>query len=249
MASYLVTGSSRGIGLALVTALASKPTTEVGKVFAASRTENDSLRRLTAKSGGRVEWLPLEVSSQESIKQAASKVAESLGGSGLDVLINNAGVGSKWNKAEDMTDLEDVFKVNVFGVHAVTSAFLPVLKKGSLKKIITVSSILGSIQMVSALKSMLVPAYKISKAAVNSLTVQYALELEKDGFTVVPISPGYAKTDLSGNQGDITPEQSANAVLNFVSRMTTADNGKFYDLGAVKDAPPPSTYFGENPPW
>ncbi|KAB2570887.1 C-factor [Lasiodiplodia theobromae] len=96
---------------------------------------------------------------------------------------------------------------------------------------------------------MLVPAYKISKAALNSLTVQYALELEGEGFTVVPISPGYAKTDLSGNQGDITPEQSANAVLNFASRMTTADNGKFYDLGAMKDAPPPSTYFGENPPW
>lgn len=44
--------------------------------------------------------------------------------------------------------------------------------------------------MAPALKSMLVPAYKISKAALNSLTVQYALDLEEEGFTIVPISPG-----------------------------------------------------------
>lgn len=102
MASYLVTGSSRGIGLALVTALASKPASEVGKVFASARTESDSLKQLIAKSGGRVEWISLEVSSEESVKQAVSKVTESLGGNGLDVLINNAGVGGKWNKTEDM---------------------------------------------------------------------------------------------------------------------------------------------------
>lgn len=56
---------------------------------------------------------------------------------------------------------------------------------------------------------------------------------------------------MSGQNGELTPEQSANRVLDLVSRITTAENGKFYDLGApaVKDAPAASTYFGENPPW
>lgn len=100
--TYLVTGSSRGIGLAVVTALASKTTTEVSKVFASARSETDSLKQLIATSGGRVEFVALDVTSQESAKSAASKVTESLGGNGLDVLINNAGVGDKWNKTEDM---------------------------------------------------------------------------------------------------------------------------------------------------
>lgn len=103
MASYLVTGSSRGIGLAIVTALASKPATEICKVFASARSETDSLKQLIAGSGGRVEWVPLEVTSQESVQQAANKVLESLEGNGLDVLINNAGIGSKaLTKTEDM---------------------------------------------------------------------------------------------------------------------------------------------------
>lgn len=100
--TYLITGSSRGIGLAIVTALAAKPATEVSKVFASARSETDSLKQLIAKSGGRVEFVALDVTSQESAKSAASKVTESLGGKGLDVLINNAGVGDKWNKTEDM---------------------------------------------------------------------------------------------------------------------------------------------------
>ncbi|KAF4540697.1 Short chain oxidoreductase protein [Lasiodiplodia theobromae] len=246
--TYLVTGSSRGIGLAIVTALAAKPATEVSKVFASARTETDSLKQLIAKSGGRVEWVALDVTSQESAKSAANKVAESLGGNGLDVLINNAGLGAKWNKTEDMTDLEDIFKINVLGVQYTTSAFLPLLKKGNAKKIIVVSTPLGSINSAPEWKWAQVPAYKISKAAVNMLTVQYALDLEDEGFTVVPLSPGYVKTDMGGGNGDLTPEESVKAVLDIVFRVTRADNGKFYNV-KVPGWEHEKKYQGENLPW
>lgn len=92
MASYLVTGASRGIGLGIASVLASKPASEVSIVFAAARTETDALKQLIANSAGRVELVHMDVTSEESIKEAASKVDQSLNGNGLDVLINNAGV-------------------------------------------------------------------------------------------------------------------------------------------------------------
>jgi NAD(P)-dependent dehydrogenase (short-subunit alcohol dehydrogenase family) len=94
MASYLITGSSRGIGLGYVTILARKDASEVGKIFAAARSENSALKRLISESAGRIEFVPLEVTSEESAVKVAQHVERSLGGKGLDILINNAGVPS-----------------------------------------------------------------------------------------------------------------------------------------------------------
>ena len=92
MASYLITGSSRGIGLGYVTILARKDASEVSKIFAAARSENSSLKKLISESAGRIEFVPLEVTSEESAKKAAQHVERSLGDKGLDILINNAGI-------------------------------------------------------------------------------------------------------------------------------------------------------------
>lgn len=92
MASYLITGSSRGIGLALVTLLASKPVSEVSKVFAAARKQNSSLEKLVQESGGRVEFIQLDVTDEQGSQQASKTVEKALNGKGLDILINNAGI-------------------------------------------------------------------------------------------------------------------------------------------------------------
>lgn len=92
MASYFITGTSRGVGLKLTEILAAKPASEVSIIFAAARTETDALKDLTAKYSGRIEIVSIDVTSENSVKQAASKVEQSLGGKGLDVLINNAGI-------------------------------------------------------------------------------------------------------------------------------------------------------------
>lgn len=93
MASYLVTGASRGLGLALVERLVSLPKAEVQTVFATSRQDNSSrLRELVTSSSGRVEFVQLDVTDETSITQAARTVEGKLQGKGLDFLINNAGV-------------------------------------------------------------------------------------------------------------------------------------------------------------
>lgn len=135
MASYLITGASRGLGLALAGLIASKP--DVSKVFATSRSESDGIKALVAETKGKVEFVLLDVVSQDSAKKAAAQIEQSLAGKGLDVLINNAGLMHYTTDGiENMDDLDDTFKSNVTGVHYVTAAFLPLLKKGNLKKVI-----------------------------------------------------------------------------------------------------------------
>lgn len=92
MASYLITGASRGIGLAICESLAAKPSSEVSIVFAAYRTYTDDLKQLVSKSNGRVEALPMSVDTEDEIKKAVVHVEKTLNGKGLDVLVNNAGV-------------------------------------------------------------------------------------------------------------------------------------------------------------
>lgn len=92
MASYLITGASRGIGLAMARTLASKPANEVSVIFAAARTQTDDLKRLVAQSSGRIHPVSMDVESKNSIQAAVATVEHALSGKGLDVLINNAGI-------------------------------------------------------------------------------------------------------------------------------------------------------------
>jgi NAD(P)-dependent dehydrogenase (short-subunit alcohol dehydrogenase family) len=93
MASYLITGSSRGLGLALVSRLASLPSAQVGKIIATARQDNSpQLTELVNTSSGRVELVKLDVTNKSSIQKAAKLVEGKLQGKGLDYLINNAGL-------------------------------------------------------------------------------------------------------------------------------------------------------------
>lgn len=93
MANYLITGSSRGLGLALASGLAALPSSQIGTIIATARQDNSpQLRELVSKSAGRVGFVQLDVSSTQSIQEAVKSVESQLQGKGLDVLINNAGI-------------------------------------------------------------------------------------------------------------------------------------------------------------
>lgn len=94
MATFLITGASRGFGLALTRELAARPASEVSKVFGTIRGDAppSALDEIVKTSSGRVVAVKLDVTDQTSIKKAAAEVETKLGGKGLDVLINNAGI-------------------------------------------------------------------------------------------------------------------------------------------------------------
>lgn len=105
-------------------------------------------------------------------------------------------------------DLADVFNTNVIGTHNVTRAFLPLVEQSKAKKIVNIGSTVGSIEYNAGawkdfLKRVPVPAYKITKAALSMLTVQYALEAEEKGITVFQLSPGVSPTLYFPSWGNI----------------------------------------------
>ncbi|KAJ5163937.1 Short-chain dehydrogenase/reductase SDR [Penicillium coprophilum] len=253
MASYLVTGSSRGLGLALVARLAALPKTEVGTIIATARQDKSpQLREIATTSSGRVQIVKLDVTDESSVKEAVAAVERQLEGKGLDYLVNNAGV-SDWSPTglDGMDNLNETFNINVTGTHLVSRAFLPLLRKGDKKTIINISSTVGSIAMTESYGYLTTPAYKISKAALNMLTAQYAQQYARDGFTVLAISPGWLRTDLGTDKADLSVETGAEKVLDIIQKVTPDQNGKFLNIYVPKSETQngASHYDGKEIPW
>lgn len=93
MASYLVTGSSRGLGLAMVAHLSNSSASDARVVFATARSQTPDLKELIEKSSGRVLYIEMDTTNQDSVDKAVKSVEVQLGDRGLDYLVNNAGVG------------------------------------------------------------------------------------------------------------------------------------------------------------
>ncbi|KAI1846351.1 hypothetical protein JX266_007556 [Neoarthrinium moseri] len=253
MSSFLVTGASRGFGLALVRQLVSLPATDVSTVFAATRGPSAEIDELAKNSSGRVVAVKLDVANEASAKQAATEVEAKLEGRGLDVLINNAGICQYApDGVKSMDNLTESFNINVLGVHWVTRAFLPLLQKGNLKKVANISTSLASITQARAAHYLPGPAYKISKAAMNALTMQYALDHEKEGFSFIALCPGWLKTDLGGgDMADLTPEEGAKASLDIIFTPGQKYNGQMPKvfIKGWENAKGPNVYDGTNVPW
>lgn len=100
------------------------------------------------------------------------------------------------------------FNVNVLGVARVTNAFLPLMRKSDSRKIFVISSGMGCPWYYIEKNMAMGTAYGPTKSAATTLTVHYALALKGEGFTVVPISPGWVRTEMGGEYADISVEES-----------------------------------------
>ena len=236
----LVTGANKGIGLETVRQLASKGV----QVVLASRDagRGESAARSLVSKGMPVEFVQLDVTDSASIARAASEIEKRHGR--LDILVNNAGVfvESFDRKPSEQTieSWRKTFDANVFGLVEVTQAFLPLLRKSKSARIVNVSSRLGSISdqadPTSAYYDFKMPAYNVSKAAVNAWTVQLAHELRESRIKVNSIHPGHVKTDMGG----------ANAAMEIADGARTS-----VELALIPDDGPNGGYFhlGERLPW
>ena len=213
MATYLITGESRGIGLELTKQLLDLPASQVSKVFAIARnTETDAIKQLEQKYADRLYPVSASVDTTASVQKAVEVVKAKLNGQSLDVLVNNAGITGLTNgsiKDMELDQLTQILDVNVVGVQRVTAAFFPLLEQGSQKKVVnmyvndrhrlylmqkltrtTRSSGLGSFAYAPLVGAMPADAYIISKTTLNMLTLRWANQYADAGFTIVAISPG-----------------------------------------------------------
>jgi NAD(P)-dependent dehydrogenase (short-subunit alcohol dehydrogenase family) len=221
--TVLVTGANRGLGLEFARQYAA----DGWRVVAACRDPGAAgdLNRLAAGSGGRIVVIALDVSDLASVRAAAL----SLAGTPIDLLINNAGVGSPRGQklgALDYAAWARVLDVNTLGPMRVTEAFLDHLAAGAGKKVVTITSGMGSIADNGSGGSY---AYRSSKAAVNMVVKSLSLDLAPRGITCIVMNPGWVRTDMGGPGGKISPEESISAMRRVIAKLKPADTGKFFN--------------------
>jgi NAD(P)-dependent dehydrogenase (short-subunit alcohol dehydrogenase family) len=221
MTLSVVTGSNRGIGLALVTLLKERGDT----VVAACRKSSKELDALG------VNVVPgVEVTKPEGI--AALKAA--VGGKKVDLLINNAGIlRSSGSLPElDARSIREQFEVNALGPLLLTSALLPNLAAGS--KVALITSRMGSIDDNGSGGSY---GYRMSKAALNMAGKSLAVDLKGRDVAVAILHPGMVRTEMIGNHGQVEPIDAARGLLARIDAVTLETSGGFWHAN------------GESLPW
>jgi short-subunit dehydrogenase len=217
----LITGASQGIGKALAEAAALRG----GKVLAAARSEN-LLRELADQArakGASIETVGADVTRPEDRQRMVQAALDHFGG--LDILINNAGIGATGHFADVSSErLRKIMEVNFFGLTETTRVFLPILKKGNRPAIVNISSIAGKRGIPARSE------YSASKFAVQGFSEALRAELAKDNVDVLVICPGLTQTNFSQNMLEqkarlqmdhmrgMTSDQVANAVLRSIER-------------------------------
>ena len=213
----VVTGANRGIGLEVVRRLAERGWTVVLGARDVERGEQ-AARGLLG-----VVVRPLDVADAASVQALAEGVRAEYGG--LDVLVNNAGIHYDTGQsavAADLSVVEEALQVNVLGAWRTVVACAGLLRPGA--RVVNVSSGAGSFGETAGGAG--VPAYSVSKAALNMLTVKLAADLRPRGVLVNAVCPGWVATDMGGAGGRPLAEGAA-SVLHAVDLPPDGPSGTF----------------------
>jgi NAD(P)-dependent dehydrogenase (short-subunit alcohol dehydrogenase family) len=225
----LITGATSGIGAHIARELAGQG----WRVLVGAR-DAERGSRAAGQLGGRA--LLLDVTDPDTITAAAAALPE------LDVLINNAGISLDTGSPVTETDVEifrRTYETNVFGVVAVTNAFVPALRRSAHPRIVNISSGTGSLAWSTgpnpqfdyqAAGTGSGAAYRSSKTALNALTVFYAQALARDNIKVNALAPGVRATNLNPRAaaagGD--PAEAAAAAVRLAQLPDDGPSGQLF---------------------
>jgi NAD(P)-dependent dehydrogenase (short-subunit alcohol dehydrogenase family) len=218
----VVTGANRGIGLELVRQLR-----ERGDQVEACARSPEQAHELQTLAGDRVRIHRLDVTDAASVRALASALHEVA----IDIVFNVAGVyGGPSQSIRQMTqdlelaDVAETYDINAIGPLRLSVALLPQLRRGAAKKLVHVTSGMGSIGDNTSGGYY---AYRMSKAALNMMSRSLAVDLKPEGITSVVINPGWVQTDMGGKSAPTPVADSVRGILREIDRATLADSGEF----------------------
>ncbi|MCX7366700.1 MAG: SDR family oxidoreductase [Alphaproteobacteria bacterium] len=221
MSTVLITGAARGLGFDFVKQYAAKG----WKVLACAR-QPDGLKAVT----GDIHTHALEVTDYAAVKA----LAKTLSGEALDVLICNAGISG--HEAGSLGSIDpavwrETFEVNALAPLMMAEAFVEHVARSPQKKMIAISSRLGSITHNDGARY----AYRASKTALNMEWQSLSKDTAGKGLISVVLHPGWVQTDMGGKAATLTIEQSVPAMVKVIDGLKPADNGRFinYDGTAI----------------
>ncbi|TMW58989.1 hypothetical protein Poli38472_007135 [Pythium oligandrum] len=221
--TVLITGSSRGIGLALATYYHAAGWNVIGA--ARNPVTADKLKALNV-----YKTVQLDVVDEASILRAA----KDLEGEAIDLLINNAGICPQTDDlfTDSKADLLRTLEVNAVGPFLISRTFLPHLKAAAAikgyAKIAQISSTLGSITLNPG-EYRVFPSYRISKAALNMANSVLMHQIKADNIIAVTLCPGYVATEINDGAGLLEPSVSASMVAKVIGGVTLKESGKYYN--------------------
>ena len=222
----VVTGASRGVGFETTRLFLAEGAEVLGVARDAARLEA-AQRRLDPEAR-RFTTLAQDLTNAAAAEFVAAAVAERW--NAVDVLFNNAGIQIDGN-AQGLTEggeaaLLESLAVNLLAPYRLCRALLPLLERGSEPRIINVSSGAGNFE---SMRTAGIPSYRLSKWALNGLTLLLSNELE-GRVAVNAFDPGWVKTDLGGDRAPGTPDESARGAL-ALATAAFAETGKFWKDG------------------
>ena len=233
MPSVLITGANRGIGLGFTRAYLKK-----GWEVIATCRNPEKANELKGLSGN-IEIHSLDVTDFAAVDSLAGE----LKGRAIDVLINNAGIlGSpsfkKGGAGQTLGDMDydglrHTLEVNTIAPLKVTEALLPNLEAGKLKKIITITSAMGSIE---AMEGEFI-SYRTSKTAVNSIMRNLSIGLKEKGITVALLHPGWVRSDMGSAAAPLAIGESVAGLVAEIDKLDLEHTGCWKD------------HTGETIPW
>jgi len=231
MATILVTGANRGLGLEFTRQYLS----EGYAVIAATRNPGAAhrLRQLERDSKGNLSLVEADVADSASVRRAASNIQTPA----IDILINCAGVLGGDGQTIGSIDYHEwmrVLDVNVLGPMRMCEAFLDRVARSDRRLIVTITSGMGSLADNTSGGYI---AYRTSKAAVNMAMRTAAIDVKSRGISCVVLNPGWVKTDMGGPNAKLAPEQSVTAMRLVIAELGPNESGRFYN------------YDGREYPW
>ena len=225
--NYLVTGANRGLGLEFTKQILN------GRhiVYAACRNINDidELQSLSDEYQENLIVVKLDINNHDSILELNNQLQDIA----IDVMINNAGTIGPLPYFEntykqhfgtiDYDVWSDVFKTNLFGPLKMAETFLEQIKKGQDKKMIFISSVVGSI----ADDHQKAFAYATSKTALNKSVALLNDILGDQEIKELAMCPGYVKTRMNGGGANLEPQESIAGMLKQIENLSTESSGTF----------------------
>jgi NAD(P)-dependent dehydrogenase (short-subunit alcohol dehydrogenase family) len=227
----LVTGGNRGIGFEIARKLAALDITVLIGIRNQEEGVNaqDRLRRDELD----VHFLLLDVTDALSIQSAVGRIRDDF--RRLDILVNNAGImiDSKTGITElNLTIFQNTLETNAMGPLLLSQACLPLMKGNNYGRIVNMSSTLGSLTDIASPDSQHAevqsPAYRLSKAVLNGITVLLASELRGTNILVNSACPGWVRTDMGGDQAPLSPEQGADTPVWLATLPDGGPSGVFF---------------------
>ncbi len=221
MATVVITGANRGLGLEMARQYAADGWHVIG-----TAREPEKAKELNAID--QVTVMQLDAADDSSVENFVGK----LGDQPVDLFINNAGI---YGPSEfDRDKWLDLFNINVIGPVKLATALKDNVIKSTDKKMVVISSQVGSIAENDSGSMMY---YRTSKAAVNQAWNCLAQQWQDEGLTLAMLHPGWVQTDMGGANADLTPQESVEGMQSVIDGLSHDQNGKFYD------------YSGREIPW